>query len=199
MSDPLSILREFALYWVNGLLVLVWTATDRVALLVTFAVHAALVRTNAPAPRLQPWLLGMGVLSALAAGIAAPPVPVLMAAMSLCGALAVKLDRFNPDALRWRVAGGLALYALASLGYLAYTQYLSLVDAELWARRIGGQAEAGDILAQGRSFLDTLATWGLWLILPIGYMSLLAQGLLVHPPMGSPVETVDAIRTRNRE
>ncbi|MBI1299251.1 hypothetical protein GC175_30335 [bacterium] len=27
------------------------------------------------------------------------------------------------------------------------------------------------------AFLTTLATWGLWLILPLGYLSLLAQGV----------------------
>jgi hypothetical protein len=50
-----------------------------------------------------------------------------------------------------------------------------------------------------RAFLDTLATWGLWLILPLGYLSLLAQGLLAHPPTGSrPETTIAQVRTRGR-
>jgi len=54
-------------------------------------------------------------------------------------------------------------------------------------------------LAQGRAFLNTLATWGLWLILPLGYLSLLAQGLLAHPPTGGrPERTIAQARTRGR-
>lgn len=190
-------IQALALYGSNGLLTLFWVAWDHVPLLITAGTAIMLHRIPAPYPQNRHWVLVMGLLSALAAGVASAPVPVLMAVMALCGVLAVKLDRFNPDALRWRVAGGLVLYALASLAYLAYHQYLGAVDAEMWAARVGGQAEAGQTLSQGRAFLDTLATWGLWLILPLGYLSLLVQGLLVHPPLASPVETLAAIRTRH--
>jgi hypothetical protein len=71
---------------------------------------------------------------------------------------------------------------------------------QLWrGEAIGGQAKAQMTLAQGRAFLNTLATWGLWLILPLGYLSLLAQGLLAHPPVsGKPAETIAGVRTRGR-
>jgi hypothetical protein len=103
----------------------------------------------------------------------------------------------NPDALRWRVTGALALYALAGLAYLAYSTYLNGLDAAAWAEAIGGQDEAAATLSQGRAFLNTLATWGLWLILPLGYLSLLAQGALIHPPLPArPDQVISAVRTR---
>jgi hypothetical protein len=63
----------------------------------------------------------------------------------------------------------LALYALAALAYLGYGAYLDTLDALAWAQALGGQEEAAATLAQGRAFIGTLATWGLWLILPLGY------------------------------
>ncbi len=197
-SQVLQALQTLALYAANGALALLWVGAERVSLLIVLGAGLILHRINAPQPHMQPWLFGMSLLAALAAGAADAPVPALLACMSVCGAVAVRLDRFNPDALRWRVAGGLTLYALASLAHLAYRHYLGFLDAEMWAARLGGQAEAGQALSQGRAFLDTLATWGLWLILPLGYLSLLVQGVLVHPPLASPVETLTAVRTRRR-
>ena len=40
---------------------------------------------------------------------------------------------------------------------------------------------------------------GLWLILPLGYLSLLAQGVLVHPPLpATPEQVITAVRTRRQ-
>jgi len=47
-------------------------------------------------------------------------VPVLLAGMSIAGTLAVLLDKFCPDALRWRAACAMALYAGAALAYMFY-------------------------------------------------------------------------------
>ena len=70
------------------------------------------------------------------------------------------------------------------------------MDAAVWAEAIDGQEQAQSILAQRRAYLNTLATWGLWLILPLGYLSLLAQGLLAHPPLGQrPRQTIARVRT----
>ena len=106
----------------------------------------------------------------------------------------------QPGRARWRAAGGLALYALAALAYLAYGRYLNALDAAAWAEALGGQGEAAQALAQGRAFISTLATWGLWLILPLGYLSLLAQGVLVHPPLpATPEQVITAVRTRGQQ
>ncbi len=53
------------------------------------------------------------------------------------------------------------------------------------AQAIGGQGEASAALARGQAFVETLGAWGLWLILPLGYFSLLAQVLLAHPPLSA--------------
>jgi len=97
----------------------------------------------------------------MAALFAPAPVPVLLAGMTAVGVGAVALDRFQPDSLRWRVVGALALYAAGALGYLGYSRYLEGEDAAAWAEAIGGQEQAQSTMAQGRAFLNTLATWGL--------------------------------------
>ena len=206
MNDTITAIGEAlrtALTWeLNGLLALLYVAWEHVALLVTAAACGWLLwglpegRRETGASQ-RPWLLGTGVLACLAAALAPAPVPLLLAAMTAAGALAVRADRFNPDALRWRIVGGLALYAAAALAYLGYGGYLAGLDAAAWAEALGGQGEAQAALAQGRAFVSTLATWGLWLILPLGYFSLLAQGVLVHPPLPArPQETITAVRTR---
>ena len=94
----------------------------------------------------------------MTAFVAPAPVPVLLAGMSIAGTLAVLLDKFSPDALRWRAACALALYPGAALAYMFYGRYLAGVDATAWAEAIGGQQEAQATLSQDRSFLNTLAT-----------------------------------------
>ena len=206
MNDTITVISDAlraALTWeLNGLLALIYVAWAHVALLVTAAACGWLLwglpegRRETGAGQ-RPWLLGTGILACLAAALAPAPVPLLLAAMTVAGSLAVRADRFNPDALRWRIVGWLALYAAASLAYLGYGGYLSGLDAAAWAEALGGQGEAQAALAQGRAFVSTLATWGLWLILPLGYFSLLAQGVLVHPPLPArPQETITAVRTR---
>lgn len=203
-------LRTAAIWELNGLLALLYTAWAHFAALVTAGAFASLLWWTPPGRRSahlgreaftgqRPWLLAIGILALLAALLAPVPAPVLLAVMAVAGSGAVAFDRFNPDALRWRVAGGLALYALASLAYLGYGSYLLSLDAAAWAEAIGGQGEAALTLAQGRAFVDTLATWGLWLILPLAYFSLLAQGLLVHPPLpATPEQVIQAVRTRGQ-
>ena len=203
-------LRATAIWELNGLLALLYTAWAHVAALIAASAWVALLWWTPPGRRGQTvlhdqfsgqrsWLLAVAALVVLAAFAAKPPAPALLAAMTVAGALAVTLDRFNPDGLRWRVAGGLALYALAASAYLGYGAYLDGLDAMAWAEALGGQGEAAATLAQGRAFISTLATWGLWLILPLAFFSLLAQGLLAHPPLGStPEQVITAVRTRGQ-
>ncbi len=198
-------LRAAAIWELNGWLALLYTAWLQLAALITAAACAGLLWWQpsghpAPVAAQRPWLGGVAALAILAAFVAQPPAPALLAMMAVVGVVAVYLDKFNPNALRWRIAGGLGLYALAALAYLVYSQYLNTLDATAWAEAIGGQGEAVQALAQGRAFVNTLATWGLWLILPLAYFSLLVQGALVHPPLpGSPEAIFTAVRTRGQE
>lgn len=191
-------LHFLVVYEVNGLLVVLYTVWERIAAFVVLAAGGLLV-WNAD-KNLRPWLAGAGGLAAVGALVAGPPAPFLLALMAVAGALAVRLDRFTPDVLRWRVAGGLALYALAAMGLEAYRAYLAGLDAAAWAAAIGGQGEAQATLAQGRAFVETLATWGIWFIIPLGYFSLLVQAFLAHPPApGRADDLIETIRTRQRQ
>ncbi len=203
-------LRTFALWELNALLAWLYVAWTNAAALVAAGAWVTLLwgtpsgqrRPHPLADQLagqRPWLLGIGLLVVLAAFLNPAPLDVLLAVMASVGALVVWLERFNPDALRWRVAGGQALYALASLAYLGYASYLGALDAQAWAEALGGQGAAAATLAQGQAFINTLATWGLWLILPLAYFSLLAQGVLAHPPLGNtPENIITAVRTRGQ-
>lgn len=188
-------LRTLGIWELNGFLALLYVAWEHTAALVA-ALGLAGLLWGSPATQ-RGWILGAGLAVVAAALLAPAPVPILLAVMSVAGAAAVTGERFNPDGLRWRVTGGLALYAAAALAYLAYGRYLSGLDAAAWAQAIGGQDEAQAALAQGRAFVNTLATWGLWLILPLGYLSLVLQGILIHPPTGGrPDQVITSVRTR---
>ena len=174
-------LRTGAIWELNGCLALLYTAWAHLAALVVAGAWAALLWWTPPGQRRanpgpdqlsgqRPWLLGIAAVVILAAFLAQPADQLL------------------------------ALYALAALAYLGYGAYLNSLDALAWAEALGGQGEAAATLAQGRAFISTLATWGLWLILPLAYFSLLAQGLLVHPPLtgGTPEHMITTVRTRGQ-
>lgn len=171
-----DLLHTLLLYLANGFLVLTYVLWEHLAGILVLA-SFGFFALRAPAGQ-RAWTVGAGTLALLAAFLAPTPAPFLLATiMSLAGVAAVLLDRFNPDSLRWRITGGLTLYALAALAHLGYQTYLAGVDAAAWAQAIGGQGEASAALVQGRAFVETLATWGLWLIIPLGYFFLLAQVL----------------------
>ena len=198
MDHIQQLLHTLAIYEANGFLVLTYVIWEHAAALLTLGAFLYLI-WGAPAGQ-RAWMIGAAALALIVAFLAPAPAPFLLAAMSVAGALAVALDRFNPDSLRWRVTGGLTLYALAALAHLGYSSYLAGVDAAAWAQAIGGTGEASAALAQGRAFVQTLATWGLWLILPLGYFSLLAQVLLAPPPLSArPDELITSVRTRDQK
>ncbi len=191
-------LNHLLIYEVNGLLALTYVLWERIAAILTAGAMSYFTYTAPHAQRT--WITATAALATLAALFTPPPAPLIMAVMAMAGALAVWRETFNPDHLRWRLNGGLALYALAALGYLAYSHYLDGVDAMAWAKTLGGEGQAAAALAQGRAFVNTLATWGLWLIIPLGYFSLLAQSMFVHPPgPQEPGELISTIRTRGHD
>jgi hypothetical protein len=109
------------------------------------------------------------------------------------GAVASWLTRFNRASLLWRAKTGLGLYALAAVGFALYGRYTSSLAPEAWAAMLGGQAEAREVLARGRAYANTLAIWGLWLVLPLGYFGLILQRKL--PARGSVVNVLAASRS----
>ena len=185
--DVLEALRTVVIWTVNGALAAAFAAADHAFALAALGGMAFLLRRAPSAQR--PFLLSAGGLAVLAALLISPPVPAVLAAEALAGALAVRIERFNPDALRWRAAAGIALYALAALGYRAYAAYAGSLAV----------GEAASVAEQGRAFLETAAAWGLWLVLPLAYFGMLAQALLAHPPVPArPEEILLAVRSRKR-
>ncbi len=198
MENIKHVLRLFLVYEANGFLALLYVLWEHITAIITAGAMSYLI-LGAPTAQ-RTWITATAVLAVLATLFAPPPVPLIMAVMALAGAVAVWRDTFNPQNLRWRLTGGLALYALAALGYLAYSYYLDGVDAMTWAKTLGGEGQAAAALAQGRAFVNTLATWGLWLIIPLGFFSLLAQSMFVHPPgPQQPDDLITTIRTRGQE
>jgi len=187
VMDVLEALRTVVIWTVNGALAAAFAAADHAFALAALGGMAFLLGRAPSAQR--PFLLSAGGLAVLAALLIPPPVPAVLAAEALAGALAVRIERFNPDALRWRAAAGIALYALAALGYRAYAAYAGSLAV----------GEAASVAEQGRAFLETAAAWGLWLVLPLAYFGMLAQALLAHPPVPArPEEILLAVRSRKR-
>ncbi len=131
MDEPLhratELFRTLGLYGLNGVLALAYTAWEQKAAVLTLGAFLVLL---VPAPDVQrPWIACAAIAGVLAALFAPLPVPFLLAGMALAGAGAVRVDRFDPDGLRWRATGALALYAGAALAWLAYSRSLSGADA----------------------------------------------------------------------
>jgi len=109
------------------------------------------------------------------------PVPWLGAAMWLVGlvaVLAVPAQRFN---LSWMVKTGLMIYALAVIGSRLYLNYTTHLTPEQWASMLGSTKTAAQVLASTRANVNTIALWGLWLVVPLGYFSMLVQQVFMHP------------------
>lgn len=132
----------------------------------------------------------------------APPVPWIGAAMWIAGlaaVLALTAQRFN---LLWYVKAGIAVYALAVIGsriYLATTSYLT---PEQWAALVGSRESAATIIANTRSSVTTILLWALWLVVPLGYFSMLVQQIFINPmsivnPLAGAQDVLRALRVRN--
>ena len=190
MSPPLL----WALWLINGLLAILYTLLDNVLLLLLLPPLLWLI-LSAPEEH-RPWITASSILAILTAAIVPPPIPIILTLMAWAGAGVARLDRFNPTALRWRANGGIALYAAAALAFTAYSAYSRTLDIRSWTG-IMEAAEAGAVITQGKAFLNVIAVWGLWIIMPLGYFGLILQGLFVHPPMASsPENLIHLVRSR---
>lgn len=178
-------------YLLNGLLALLYLLAARLPTLI--AGGALLLLARGAERHVRPWLQG-GVLLAYAATlIAVPPIPLLLALTAVLALAAVKLDRFAPDTLRWRAAGGHALYAAAAIGYSLYTGYLQHLQIQAGT----GSAHLS-LLSQGQGYVQLIGAIGLLVVLPLGLGTLLVQGLLVHKPVQRSVADTVAVVTSAR-
>jgi hypothetical protein len=172
------------LWILNGFLMVLYLLTDHI-LVVLLTLPLFYLSLHAPREQ-RPWSVATSILALLAAAVSPLPVPVLLLLMAFAGLIATRLERMNPLAVRWNVTRGLALYALASLGYTAYQAFRPALGA-------------GDpLLASGQTYLSILISIAMYL-LPVGYLGLLAQALFAHPPSDSPERLIQTIRTRGRQ
>jgi len=129
------------------------------------------------------------------------PVPWIGAAMWLTGLVAVLVSpaqRFN---LLWFVKSGIAVYALAVIGSRLYLNMTSDVSPEAWTSLVGTAQGAVNVVANTRGNVTTVIVWALWLVIPLGYFSMLVQKLFLNPvslinPLSSYADMLAMLRDR---
>jgi hypothetical protein len=183
MDNTFAFLTEKFLWVVNGALAIIYSLVDHSVALIFVIASVAFIVTTSREQRV--WAAGAGLLSVGASLLSPNPVPIFLLGMILSGWLAVTLERYNQAAQRWNVIRGLALYALAGLGFTLY-------------RNLGlGELVLSDpMMAQGAGYLNALIGIAMYVI-PLGFLAMLAQSVWAHPPsISSPSELITKVRTR---
>lgn len=221
--DALGIwIADLPVYLANGVLVILYFLAGSAAALVCMAaalgmallpdvetqrraafqpVHNRRGEAAFPQPRTAQGmtLLALMLWLAAQAGMGAP-VPWIGAVMWLAGLLAILAlpgQQFN---LLWFVKAGIVLYALAVIGSRLYLASTASLTAAEWAGLVGSSGEAGALVAGTRSSVTAVLLWALWLIVPLGYFSMLAQQLFANPiSIANPFATAQGMLRRLRE
>ncbi len=177
----------FPFAWLlNGLLVVLYVLAQYWQAALLAPILAWLVLRGPEEHR--PWAAGIAVAALLTAIMAAQPAPLLLLMMAAVGSGALLLERINPAALHWRIIAGIALYTLTGAGITAFQLYLESIAGE------------NLLVAQGQAYIGILMAIGLYGF-PLGFLALLAQGMLVHPPLpgkGSPEELIHQLRAKKQ-
>jgi len=183
MDNFFTLATERLIWTVNGLLAILYSLIDHLTALAFALAVAAFVITT---PREQrAWAIGAGILSIAASLIASSPVPLFLLVMILGGWAAVMLEQYNRPAQRWNVIRGLALYALAGVGFTLYRN-LGLGESVL----------ADPMMAQGAGYLNAIIGIAMYVI-PLGFLAMAAQSVWAHPPTpGTPSDLITKVRTR---
>ena len=112
--------------------------------------------------------------------------------------LVLSSQRLN---LLWYVKAGIAMYALAVIGSRIYLSYTTQLSPEQWAALIGSSDSAATVIASTRGNVTTILLWALWLIVPLGYFSMLVQQIFINPmsivsPLAGAQDLLRALRVR---
>jgi hypothetical protein len=129
------------------------------------------------------------------------PVPWIGAAMWLVGGLAVVIMQNQQFNLLWFMKTGIAIYALAVIASRLYLAYTIQLTPEQWAALIGSSQSAAAVIANTRGNMTTIILWALWLVIPLGYFSMLLQQVFLNPvsvlnPVSGVQKTLEALRYR---
>jgi hypothetical protein len=217
-----AFILDFPIYVLNGLLWLIYALAGSLPALVSVGAASVMAlvvdRASQQLSGSRPLRQGRGesqpmartgqiltggvfVLWFLAQSGMGAPVPWIGAAMWLMGLTAILISpaqRFN---LLWFVKSGIAVYALAVIGSRLYLNMTSDVSPEAWAGMVGTSQSAVNVVANTRGNVTTVIVWALWLVVPLGYFSMLVQKLFLNPvslinPLSSYEDMLTMLRDR---
>ena len=173
------------IWTINGLLVLGYYGADHI-LTLALAVAAPLFVASTPREQ-RAWAMASEAMAILASLAAPAPVPLFLLVMSLAGWIGQWLEQYNRPAQHWNTIRGLALYALAGLGFSMYRSF-----------GLGSSIANDPMLAQGATYLNVIIGIAMYVI-PLGYLAMLAQSIWALPPApGTPGQLITKIRTRGK-
>jgi hypothetical protein len=128
------------------------------------------------------------------------PVPWIGATMWITGLIAILAVPAQRFSLLNGVKVGIVTYALAVIISRVYMTYTSQVTPEQWATLLGSTDTAAQIIANTRANSTTVAIWALWLVVPLGYFSMLAQQTLLNPiSLTNPLATYEQMLLQLRD
>jgi len=133
--------------------------------------------------------------------VAAPPIPIIGAVMWGAMVLAILTMPQQRDAILWRCKTGILTYALAVMGFVLYLHITQSMTPQEWAKMLGSVGEAQAVIAENRGLFITIGSWVLWLMAPLGYLSILIQRFTVNPmdavaPWKTAAQLIAEARTR---
>jgi hypothetical protein len=147
-------------------------------------------------------LTGIALVMWLAAqfGMGAP-VPWIGAAMWMAGFVGISIVPTQRFAMLNMVRVGVVTYALTVGISRIYLLYAAQVTPDQWAALVGSADAAANIIASTRGNTTTIIVWALWLIVPLGFFSMLVQQVFMNPisltaPMATPQAVMRMLRSR---
>jgi hypothetical protein len=152
--------------------------------------------------RTAQWMTAATALLWFAAAFATePPIPVIGTAMWLAMVASLLIMPQEREGILWRCKSAILIYALAAIGFRLYLWQINSLSPEDWAQIVGSTSDVQAMIKQNRGMFTTIASWFLWLLAPLGYLSLLVQRFAVNPmamvsPLRSASEVIRDIRTR---
>jgi hypothetical protein len=179
---PDTLLLPF-IWLLNGFLALAYLTVEHITVVMLAFPLFWLISTTEKAQR--PWMMGASAMALAGAMFGSLAVGLWLLLMASASVLTIRLEKFNPHTLRWRVAGGIAAYALIGLGAAIY-------------KLLAPSMMSDSFFALGQVYLSTIVGVAT-IIAPVGFLGMLVQAIWAHPPLEqSPEEMFTQIRTRGK-
>jgi len=129
------------------------------------------------------------------------PVPWIGAVMWLAGFVAVSVSPSQRFSMLNLIRVGIITYALTVGASRIYLHYAAQITPEQWAALVGSADSAASIVANTRGNMTTIVSWALWLVVPLGYFSMLVQQVFINPisltnPFATPQGMLRLLRSR---